>query len=293
MPSSRSSSAIASRFIRGSIKSISGSSNATGAALLRERAGGRPIACAIVLGSGLAGAFRGHPDLTSIAYSQIGGLPEPRAKGHIGEALVGMLGGKRIVAFCGRFHLYEGRTTQEVVSLVELGIAAGAKTLIVTNAAGGLQRTFTPGDVMIIRDQLNLTGTNPLAVPQLPDGITERFVNMSDAYSRNLADVALIAGKKHGLRVQQGTYAGLLGPSFETPAEVTMLRTLGADAVGMSTVLETIMARARGVTVFGASLITNVHDGQPTNSDEVNEEGDRAAPAFAGMLTDIVAELPA
>jgi purine-nucleoside phosphorylase len=245
-----------------------------------------------VLGSGLAGAFRRHPDLVRIAYGELGGLPEPRAKGHVGEALVGMLGGKRIVAFCGRFHLYEGRTTAEVVSLVELGIAAGARTVIITNAAGGLRRTFTPGDVMLLSDHLNLTGQNPLATAQLPAGIGERFVNMSDAYDAGLRDVAQLAGAKHGLRVHQGVYAGLLGPSFETPAEVAMLRTLGADAVGMSTVLETIAARARGVTVFAASLITNVHDGQPTNSDEVNEEGDRAAPAFAAMLTDVVAELP-
>jgi purine-nucleoside phosphorylase len=245
-----------------------------------------------VLGSGLAGAFRGHPALARIAYGEIGGLPEPRAKGHLGEALVGTLGGKRVVAFCGRFHLYEGRTTHEVVSLVELGVAAGAKTLIVTNAAGGLQRSYTPGDVMLIRDHLNLTGCNPLATAHLPPGITERFVNMSDAYDEGLRAAAHIAGARHGLRVHQGVYAGLLGPSFETPAEVAMLRGFGADAVGMSTVLETIVARARGVAVLGASLITNVHDGTPTNSDEVNEAGDRAAPAFAAMLADVVAELP-
>jgi purine-nucleoside phosphorylase len=246
-----------------------------------------------VLGSGLAGAFRGHPGLVAIPYAEIGDLPEPRAKGHVGEALVGTLGGKRVVAFCGRFHLYEGRTTDEVISLVELGISAGAKTLIVTNAAGGLQRTYDPGDVMIIRDHLNLTSRNPLAGSQLPVGITERFVNMSDAYAESLRDVAVTAGERHGLRVHQGVYAGLLGPSFETPAEVAMLRILGADAVGMSTVLETIAARARGVTVFGASLITNVHDGAPTDSDEVNEVGDRAAPAFAAMLIDLITELPA
>ena len=219
-------------------------------------------------------------------------MPEPRAKGHVGEALVGTLGGKRIVAFCGRFHLYEGRTTAEVISLVELGIAAGAKTLIVTNAAGGLVRTFTAGDVMIIRDHLNLTGMNPLATATLPAGIAERFVNMSDAYDERLRDVAQVAAERHGLRVHQGVYAGLLGPSFETPAEVNMLRVLGADAVGMSTVLETIAARARGVSVFGASLITNVHDGAPTDSDEVNIEGERAAPAFAAMLIDVITELP-
>jgi purine-nucleoside phosphorylase len=259
--------------------------------LLRERAGG-DIACAIVLGSGLANAFRGRPGLTAIGYDAIGDLPQPRAKGHVGEALVGLLGGKRIVAFCGRFHLYEGRTPQEVVSLVELGIAAGARTTVLTNAAGGLNRTFTAGDVMLLRDHLNLTGANPLAAATLPAGVTERFVNMSDAYAETLRTVAEVSGTRHGLRVHQGVYAGLLGPSFETPAEVAMLRTLGADAVGMSTVLETIAARAHGCSVLGASLITNVHDGAPTSSDEVMVEADRAAHAFAAMLTDVVAELP-
>ena len=228
-----------------------------------------------------------------MSYEEIGGLPAPRAKGHVGEALIGTLGGKRVVAFCGRYHLYEGRTAQEVVSLVELGIACGARTMLLTNAAGGLQAKWSPGDVMVLSDHLNLTGTNPLATSSLPDDVPERFVDMSAAYAPALRKIAKAAGERHGLRMRKGTYAGLLGPSFETPAEVAMLRVLGADAVGMSTVLETIAARARGVDVVAASLITNVHDGAPTSSDEVMVEADRAAKAMAGFLTDTVAALPA
>ncbi len=246
-----------------------------------------------MLGSGLASALRGIATLSSIGYDALGDLPAPSAAGHVGEALVGTLGGKRIVAFCGRYHLYEGRTTGDVVSLVELGIAAGARTLVLTNAAGGLNRTFEAGDVMVLRDHLNLTGTNPLATAALPAGVSERFVNMSDAYAADLRDVARAAGERAGLRMHEGVYAGLLGPSYETPAEVAMLRLLGADAVGMSTVLETIDARAHGCPVLGISLITNVHDGAPTTSDEVIHEGRRAAAKFAALLTTVVAELPA
>jgi purine-nucleoside phosphorylase len=259
--------------------------------LLRERAGG-DIACAIVLGSGLARALRGIDTLAPIRYDALGGLPAPSALGHVGEALAGTLGGKRVVAFCGRYHLYEGRTTDDVVSLVELGVAAGARTFVLTNAAGGLNRTFEAGDIMLLRDHLNLTGTNPLAASSLPPGVTERFVNMSDAYAEDLRAVARVAGERAGLRVHEGVYAGLLGPSYETPAEVAMLRLLGADAVGMSTVLETIDARAHARRVLGISLITNVHDGKPTTSEEVMVEADRAAQKFAAMLTTIVTELP-
>ena len=219
-------------------------------------------------------------------------MPAPGAFGHVGEALTGTLGGKRIVAFCGRYHLYEGRTPGEVVSLVELGIAAGARTIVLTNAAGGLDRTFEAGDVMLLRDHLNLTGANPLATATLPAGVSERFVNMSDAYAADLRDVARVAGERAGLRVREGVYAGLLGPSYETPAEVAMLRLLGADAVGMSTVLEVIDARAHGCTVLGISLITNVHDGAPTTSEEVIAEAGRASEAFAHMLATVVTELP-
>jgi purine-nucleoside phosphorylase len=240
----------------------------------------------------LARALRDIDTLTALGYDKLGGLPAPSALGHVGEALVGRLGGKRVVAFCGRYHLYEGRTPAEVVSLVELGIAAGARTVVLTNAAGGINRTFERGDVMLIRDHLNLTGANPLATAALPPGVTERFVNMSDAYDAGMRDVARVAGERAGLRVHEGVYGGLLGPSYETSAEVAMMRLLGADAVGMSTVLETSEARAHGCAVLGISLITNVHDGAPTTSEEVMVEAARAAKAFAAMLATIVAELP-
>jgi purine-nucleoside phosphorylase len=256
---------------------------AQAAATIVARAGG-PIAFAVVLGSGLADALRGRGALHGIPYDTLGVMPAPTAKGHVGEALVGTLGGRRVVAFCGRYHLYEGRSAHEVVTPVRLAIAAGAATLLLTNAAGGLNRDFRAGDLMLLRDHLNLTGTNPLADLAGLDGVPERFVNMSDAYPADLRARARTAAEAQGLRVHEGVYAGLLGPSFETPAEVAHLRLIGADAVGMSTVIETIAARARGARVIAASLITNVHDGAPTTSEEVMIASAHAAQAIAGFI---------
>jgi len=258
------------------------------AAAIEARAGG-PIDIAIVLGSGLADALRGRGELTGIPYDMLGVMPPPTAKGHVGEALVGTLGGKRVVAFCGRYHLYEGRTPQDVVTPVRLAIAAGAKLIVLTNAAGGLNRSYRAGDVMLLRDHINLTGTNPLATLDGLDGVPERFVNMSDAYPVELRTMARAAAEANGLRVHEGVYAGLLGPSFETPAEVAHLRLIGADAVGMSTVIETIAARARGARVVAASLITNVHDGAPTTSDEVMIASAKAATHIAGFMESLAA----
>jgi purine-nucleoside phosphorylase len=263
-----------------------------GAETLRARAGGA-IEVAIVLGSGLAGALRGHAGFTTISYADLGGLPAPSALGHVGEALAGEFGGKRVVAFCGRYHLYEGRTAREVASLVALGAAAGARTIVLTNAAGGLDPTMRAGDIMLIRDHLNLTAQNPLAGAELFPGATERFIDMSVAYAPHLRAIARPAGERAGLRIREGVYGGWPGPSFETPAEIAMLRILGADAVGMSTVLETCAARACGIDVLGMSLITNVHSGAPTTADEVMREAARSAAAFAAMLAGIVTELPA
>jgi purine-nucleoside phosphorylase len=258
------------------------------AATITERAGGA-VELAIVLGSGLADALRGRGALQSIPYDALGVMPAPTAKGHVGEALVGTLGGRRIIAFCGRYHLYEGRSAEEVVTPVRLAIAAGAHTIVLTNAAGGLNRAFNAGDLMLLRDHLNLTGANPLASLAGLDGVPERFVNMSDAYPADLRALARTAAEAHGLRVHEGVYAGLLGPSFETPAEVAHLRLIGADAVGMSTVIETIAARARGARVLAASLITNVHDGAPTTSEEVMIASAHAANAIAGFMEAIAA----
>ncbi len=254
--------------------------------------GGGPVEAGIVLGSGLADALRGRGALESIPYDQLGVMPAPTAKGHVGEALVGTLGGKRIVAFCGRYHLYEGRDAREVVTPIRLAIAAGAHLIVLTNAAGGLNRTYVAGDVMLLRDHLNLSGTNPLASIAGLDGVPERFVNMSDAYPAELRALARSAAEAHGLRVHEGVYAQLLGPSFETPAEVAHLRLIGADAVGMSTVIETIAARARGARVIAASLITNVHDGAPTTSEEVMIASAKAAGAIAGFMESLMAAVP-
>jgi purine-nucleoside phosphorylase len=235
---------------------------------------------AVVLGSGLAKPFKDHAaGFAPIGYDELGGLPEPTALGHVGEVLVGSIAGKNVAVFCGRFHLYEGRNASEVVSLVELAIDAGAATLVLTNAAGGLRREYAVGDLMILRDHLNLTGEHP---------VLDCFVDMRDAYDPVLRAIARDAAARTGVRAHEGVYAGLFGPSFETPAEVAMLRTLGADAVGMSTVLETIAARARNVRVLGISLITNVHNGEPTSALEVIVAADRASAGFAAFLNDVL-----
>jgi purine-nucleoside phosphorylase len=250
---------------------------------IMSAAGGR-VEIGIVLGSGLADALWGRGALTGVPYDALAVMPPPTAKGHVGEALAGTLGGRRVVAFCGRYHLYEGRSAHDVVAPVRLAIAAGATTLVLTNAAGGLHRTYRAGDLMLLRDHLNLTGTNPLASSAGLDGVAERFVDMSVAYAPELRAAARAAAEANGLRVHDGVYAGLLGPSFETPAEVAHLRLIGADAVGMSTVIETIAARARGARVVAASLITNVHDGAPTTSEEVMIASAHAAGAIAGFI---------
>ncbi|HEX3549840.1 MAG TPA: purine-nucleoside phosphorylase [Candidatus Elarobacter sp.] len=255
---------------------------------LREKAGGE-IACAIVLGSGFGAALRDRIDGATVPYRKIEGMPEPTVVGHAGEAHVGTLGGKRVVAFSGRFHLYEGRETAEVIYPVLVAAHAGARTFVLTNAAGGLDPTYRPGDVMLIRDQINVTGASPLLGPELPPGVTMRFTDMADAYAPALRERARVAAFEQGTVLREGVYAGLAGPAYETPAEARYLRTIGADAVGMSTVLETIAARALGRDVLGFSLITNVHgSGAPTSHDEVLEVASRAADDVARLIESIV-----
>jgi purine-nucleoside phosphorylase len=204
-----------------------------------------------VLGSGLAPAVLARIDGSDIAYAKLG-APEPRVAGHLGIARAGMWVDRRVVAFAGRAHLYAGYSPREVTYLVRLSAATGARTIVLTNAAGGLNASFAAGDVMIASDHLNLTGESPIDHDD-----PEPFVNMRDAYDPH---VRAIAGTTtlDGGTLRAGVYAGLRGPQYETPAESEMLRRLGADAVGMSTVLETIAARRLGLAVLGLSLITNV-----------------------------------
>jgi purine-nucleoside phosphorylase len=258
---------------------------------LRERAGGE-LDCAIVLGSGFGTVLRERIAGATIPYRRIEGMPEPTVAGHAGEALVGMLHDKRVIAFSGRFHLYEGRSAQEVVYPILVAAQAGARTIVLTNAAGGITSTYRPGDLMLLVDQLNLTGTSPLIGPDVLPGAEARFVDMIDAYAPHLRELARHIAGQYEIVLHDGVYAGLLGPAYETPAEVAYLRTIGADAVGMSTVLETIAARALGRDVVGFSLITNVHGaGVPTSHEEVLAASQRSAEDVARLVEGIVANL--
>jgi purine-nucleoside phosphorylase len=259
------------------------------AEFLIEKAGG-PIECAIVLGSGFGSVLSGRIDGVTVSYKKIEGMPEPGVAGHAGEAHIGMLAGKRVVAFSGRFHLYEGRPLDEVLYPVFAASHAGAATFILTNAAGGLNPEFHPGDLMLISDQLNLTGSSALLGSDLPPGVTARFTDMLDAYDPALRERARAIAHENNMTLREGVYAGLLGPAYETPAEARYLRTIGGDAVGMSTVLETIAARALGKRVAGISLITNVHGvGAETTHEEVLDVANRGAESIATLIEGIVA----
>jgi purine-nucleoside phosphorylase len=202
----------------------------------------------VILGSGLSEAFATRADLDSIPYDRLPDSPHALLEGHPGVVRVGVWEGKRVALFLGRVHLYQGFSPNEVTYFVRLAAASQARTLILTNAAGGLGPTLRAGDLMVIADQINLTGAAPLL-----ELSSEPFVDMVGAYSARLR--ALVAGIEPSLR--EGVYAGVRGPYYETPAEARALRALGADAVGMSTVLETLAARALGLEVLGFSVIAN------------------------------------
>jgi purine-nucleoside phosphorylase len=250
-------------------------------------AAGGPIDLAIVLGSGLSSALRDAFTHVSIPYDTLLGMPVATLRGHAGEVLVGTWQGKRVAAFAGRVHLYQGFSPLQVTTNVRLAQASGARMVILTNAAGAISPGYEPGDIMMIRDHLNLTGTNPLvAWPH-----DNPFVDMSDAYSARLrAIVKTIAKPEHRLR--EGVYAGLLGPNYETPAEVQYLRTIGADAVGMSTVLETIFARFLNLGVLGLSMITNVAASTSGISHtDVTEQGAQTGPLLANLIASALTKL--
>ena len=226
---------------------------------------------AIILGSGLGGMV---DEMEIVSETPTGDVPHlfpSRVQAHDGTIVLGTLAGCRCIAFRGRVHLYEGYLATEVVRPVRLSKLLGASTLVVTNAAGGIHPEFQVGDLMVLTDHLNLSGTNPL----LGDNIDEfgpRFPDMTEIYDPQLRTAIQQQAKDQGFELRQGVYAGLLGPSYETPAEIRMLRTLGADAVGMSTVAEAIAARHAGLRVLGLSSITNAAaglSGDPLNHEEV------------------------
>ncbi len=246
------------------------------AAVVRERLDGFSPEVAIVLGSGLGGLAARLEDAIRIPYGDIPGFHAPSVEGHRGELVAGTLAGRRVLAQAGRFHMYEGYDANTSALPVRVFGALGIGTMIVTNAAGGIRRTFRAGSLMLIADHLNFTGRNPLVGPVLEG--EERFPDMSDPYDRGLRALARDAATREGVMLEEGVYAGLLGPSYETPAEVRMLERVGADAVGMSTVVEVIAARARGIRCLGFSSITNPAAGisaEPLSHKDVMAAADR------------------
>ncbi|MES2123231.1 MAG: purine-nucleoside phosphorylase [Gemmatimonadota bacterium] len=265
---------------------------AAASAVVRARLGTLQPSVAIVLGSGLGGLADQVNDPVRIGYADIPGFHVPTVQGHKGELVAGKLGGADVIMQSGRFHMYEGHPAATSVLPVRVFASLGVKTLIVTNAAGGIRRTFAPGTLMLLSDHINLTGRNPLEGPVL-DGET-RFPDMSVAYDAELRDIARRVASAQGTRLEEGVYCALLGPTYETPAEVRMLERLGADAVGMSTAPETIIARARGMRVLGFSLVTNAAAGTTAallDHKEVMEVAAQAGGRLAELVRGVIAEL--
>ncbi len=247
----------------------------------------------IVLGSGLGGLADDLEDPVAIPFDQLPGWPAATAPGHAGRLLMGRLGGRDVVMLQGRFHLYEGNAPGLVVQPVLLFHALGARIVVLTNAAGGLDPSFGPGTLMVMRDHINLTGKSPLTGPNA-DELGPRFNDLTDAWSPRLRARLHAAGAAEGIDLAEGIYVGLTGPNYETPAEVRMLAGLGGHAVGMSTVLECIAARWVGLEVCGVSLVTNAgagYTGAPLSHEEVLEGGAVAGPRLARVIRRFVTDL--
>lgn len=246
----------------------------------------------IILGSGLGGLVRRIRDAREVAFADVPGFPDATVVGHAGRVIVGRLAGRPVVALAGRFHMYEGHDAALAGFPARVLHGLGARTLFVSNAAGGIRATFTPGDLMIITDHLNLMFRNPLVGALEPgDG---RFPDMSEPYDRALVAILRREATKLGIPIRDGVYCGLLGPTYETPAEVRMLATLGVDAVGMSTVPEVVVARALGMRVAGVSCITNFASGTTPDRlshDEVLETTALVAARFESLVERFVTSL--
>ncbi len=246
---------------------------------------------AIILGSGLGKLAEFIQDRQEISYEDIPNFPQTTVVGHEGKLIFGTLGGRKVLAMKGRFHYYEGNDMEVVVYPIRVFKQMGIQNIIVTNAAGGVNLSFVPGDLMLITDQISLFCDNPLRGENL-DELGPRFPDMSKAYDEQLQTVALEVAKKLNIDLKSGVYSYCKGPSFESPAEIKALRTLGADAVGMSTVPEVITARHMGMRVLGISCITNMAAGildQPLNHEEVMETGKQVEKKFSSLVSDIVA----
>ncbi|PYP18914.1 MAG: purine-nucleoside phosphorylase [Gemmatimonadetes bacterium] len=269
-------------------------SGAIGAAadVVARRIGSLQPRVAIVLGSGLGSVADAVQSAIRIPQSAIPGFPKPAAPGHKGELVAGTLEGVPVLVLSGRFHLYEGHSPQVAALPVRVFARLGIRTLVVTNAAGGIRLMFRPPNLMLIADHINLMFRNPLEGP-IEEG-EQRFPDMSDPYDRDLRALAREVALQEKIALEEGVYAALLGPSYETPAEIRMLQRLGADAVGMSTVPEVIVARARGIRCLGFSSITNVAAGlsaAPLSHEEVLAAGTQVAGQLATLIRGVLVKL--
>ncbi|GIO30804.1 MULTISPECIES: purine-nucleoside phosphorylase [Paenibacillus] len=262
------------------------------AAYIQGKTGSKPEV-GLILGSGLGILADLIQDGISIPYQDIPHFPVSTVEGHDGELLIGTIEGRAVVMMKGRFHMYEGYGPEVTAFPVRVMKELGVQSLLVTNAAGGVNKSYKPGDLMVIADHLNFTGRNPLIGPNDPE-LGVRFLDMSEAYSRRLRGVLKTVAESKGIELQEGVYAGLLGPTYETPAEIRMLRTLGADAVGMSTVSETIVARHAGLEVLGISCISNMAAGildQPLSHDEVMETTELVRDKFLNLVLAVIPKM--
>ncbi len=253
----------------------------------------RKTTIGMILGSGLGYLAECFENKKMIEYTDIPGFPLSTVKGHAGRLISGKLMGRHVIAMQGRFHYYEGYTMDKVVFPVRALRLTGVEKLIVTNAAGGINRSFEAGDLMVITDHINMMGHNPLIGPNV-DELGERFPGMTKAYDKGFVDIALACAKELRLGIKKGVYCGVTGPSYETPAEIKMLRIIGGDAVGMSTVPEVIAAAHCGMRVLGISCITNmaagVSDHVPSH-EKVLEVGQKSQAKFVALLKEILKRL--
>jgi len=260
-----------------------------------ERLDAAAAEVAVVLGSGLGGVADRLEGARAALYATLPGFPETTVTGHAGRLVVGRLAGHKTLLLCGRVHGYEGYAASEVGFGVRVAAALGVQTLIVTNAAGGIDPTMAPGEIVAIADQLNLTGTSALSGPN-DERLGPRFVDMTDAYSPALrALAALAAPASLGRPLREAVYAGVAGPAYETPAEVRMLRALGAGLVGMSTVHEVTTARHAGLAVLGLSLVSNHAAGvknEPLRHEDVTRAAAAGSDALGSLIAAVIASLP-
>jgi purine-nucleoside phosphorylase len=244
----------------------------------------------VILGSGLGAFADSLEDRFETPYSAIAGWPESTAVGHAGKLVMGRKAGREVIVLSGRAHMYEGYTPQQVVFGIRELHRRGVRSVVITNASGGIHLNYKPGDLVLVSDHINLMGANPL-VGRNDDTLGPRFPDMSDAYCADYRALAKKTGESLGVKLQEGVYAGLLGPSYETPAEIRYLRAIGADLVGMSTVPEVIAANHCGMKVLAISCVTNMAAGilpQKLGHEEVMETGARVRDTLIQLLTAVV-----